>query len=41
MAESDSGYVLGRCRTCGEQGLLDLGALVRAGRSEVERAPVA
>ena len=32
VAEFDAGYVIGRCQLCGQQELLDLGALVPAPR---------
>ncbi|MCU1603532.1 MAG: hypothetical protein JWO22_4241 [Frankiales bacterium] len=32
IAEFDAGYVLGQCRTCGMQDLLDVGALLPAPR---------
>ena len=33
VAEFDAGYVLGRCEVCGEQDLLDVGALLPAPRT--------
>jgi hypothetical protein len=32
VAEFDAGYVIGRCAHCGEQELLDVGALLPAPR---------
>lgn len=33
VAEFDAGYVIGRCQVCGEQDLMDLGALLPVPRS--------
>lgn len=42
IAEFDAGYVLGRCRVCGEQDLVDVAALLPVPRTptraEVEAA---
>jgi hypothetical protein len=32
VAEFDAGYVIGRCQVCGQQDLLDVGALLPAPR---------
>jgi hypothetical protein len=34
VAEFDAGYVIGRCEVCGQQDLLDVGALLPAPRAE-------
>lgn len=34
IAEFDAGYVIGRCQVCGQQDLLDVGALLPAPRPE-------
>ena len=41
VAEFDAGYVLGRCRVCGLQDLLDVGELVPAPRSAEVAEPAA
>ena len=33
VAEFDAGYAIGRCQTCGQQDLLDVGALLPAPRT--------
>ena len=39
IAEFDAGYVLGACRVCGEQDLLDVGALLPAPRPAPTPSP--
>lgn len=38
VAEFDAGYVIGRCRLCGQQDLLDVGALLPVPRASDARA---
>lgn len=39
VAEFDAGYVIGCCRVCGEQDLIDVGALLPAPRDAAQDVP--
>jgi hypothetical protein len=41
IAEFDAGYVIGRCQVCGQQDLLDLGALLPDPRPATSSQPQA